>query len=745
VGRPGWLVAAAVVGPLVPLGLPAPARVPALLAVGAALAGLVLGAWRVQAIDSGAYRGSVGSRATVTGHIEAIRRPLRGTARILLASGEGRLQVETPDSTSGLRVGQEIRATGTLRRPSPATAPHLARAGIRRTLSAGSLISTGGRRAGLRGVVDTIRTRAEAALERGMPAGEAALARGMVLGEDDRIDERTVERFRRSGLAHILAVSGQNVLLLVALCAPVLAMLGLGLKGRLVGLLLVIALYVPLTGASASIQRAAVMGMAGLAATASGRASDRWHSLALAAAVTLGINPRATGDPGWQLSFAAVAGIALWARPVASWLQRRIGDQAWARITAEGIAMSLAATVATGPLMAYDFERLSLTSPVANLAALPAVAPAMWLGMVVSALGQVPSIPVEPLNWVNSLLIGAIAEFATWFGDPAWSVADARLPGVAGLAIAYAALAAAWLWLRSVGGRVRGLGLRSSRSPARRRRPLRVAALAAALLGAMALWNAFHVGGHGAAVERGLLIRVLDVGQGDAILLSPPDGDPVLVDGGPPDGDLPRRLRDLGVRRLAAAVATHDQADHVGGLRLLPGTVPVGAFVHAGPAPALQGDARRAGAQWKAVAAGDRIRSGSLGLRVLWPPAKSTGGSAGEDPNARAIVLLAEHAGFRALLTSDAEAELADLHPGPVDVLKVAHHGSGDTGLAALLSESRPRLGLISVGRDNPYGHPARATLVALEDAGTPVLRTDRDGTITLRVTKGGWTVATAH
>ena len=129
------------------------------------------------------------------------------------------------------------------------------------------------------------------------PAG-AELLRGMVLGEDERIDPGVREDYRDSGLAHLLAVSGQNVVLLAALALPVLALAGLGARARLLGLLLLVAAYVPLAGAGPALQRAGVMGAAGIAATAASRPGSRAYALLLAAVVTLAANPRAAADPG---------------------------------------------------------------------------------------------------------------------------------------------------------------------------------------------------------------------------------------------------------------------------------------------------------------------------------------------------------------------------------------------------------------------------------------------------------------
>ena len=242
-----------------------------------------------------------------------------------------------------------------------------------------------------------MRERAEHAVAAGLPAREGALARGMVLGQDEEIDESTRQDWRDSGLAHLLAVSGQNVMLLVALALPLLALARLGPFARGGALLVLVALYVPLAGAGPSLQRAGIMGAAGIAAMMLSRPASRWYALLLAAAATLALSPRAHGDPGWQLSFVAVAGILVLGRPLAAALARagselcRDPDRPLARAVvrglAEGIAITAAATLATAPLVAHHFGTVPVAGLLANLVALPAVAPAMWLGMTKGALG----------------------------------------------------------------------------------------------------------------------------------------------------------------------------------------------------------------------------------------------------------------------------------------------------------------------------------------------------------------------
>jgi len=707
------------------------------------VAGACLGAVRLDAIDDGALRGATGDSRDLRGYVVAVPRRSNGEVRVAVESGAGRVLVQAPEPVAELRIGTEVEVGGELALPPPWYRSTLERQGIAQILETGRIEPTGARRAGLRGRLDSIRDRAEDALGEGMPPREAALARGFVLGQDDSIDPQTVEDFRRAGLSHLLAVSGQNVVLLALLAAPLLALLGLGLRARLLWLLAVIALYVPLAGAGPSIQRAGVMGAAALLATMAGRPASRAYALLAAAAVTLALNPRALGDPGWQLSFAAVSGIFALSQPLRATLFGRIGQGAFGRAIGEGAALTIAATIATAPLIATHFGTLSVASLAANLLALPAVAPAMWLGMITAALGQIPAVPVEPLNGLNAVLLGYIAQVAAWLGRPSWASVELGPPGPGTLVGVYALLGLVAALVLRRAARVRAsapkrpaseLGAGSARA--------RVPALAAAAAAALAAAALLFVGGEDPeSPVSGLRVTVIDVGQGDAILLQPPHAPAVLVDGGPPGDGIEADLIDAGVESLGAAVITHDQSDHVGGIVDLLGRLPVRRVAFAFASRSVLARARASGAALERVGEGSELRSGALRLEVIWPPRALLGGLGGEDPNARALVILARWRTFSMLLTADAEAEAVPIDSGPIDVLKVAHHGSEDAGLDELLDHAAPSLAVISVGADNSYGHPTDPTLHALADHGVPVMRTDEDGSIVLDVGPSGFTV----
>jgi competence protein ComEC len=589
-----------------------------------------------------------------------------------------------------------------------------------------ALRPTGARRGGVLGVLDGVRRRAEAGLREHVPAPIAALAAGMILGRDDLIDAETRDAFRASGLSHLLAVSGTNVLLLATLVLGACALIGTGLRTRLALALLAVALYVPLTGAGPSIQRAGAMGAAGLVAALAGRPASRAYALGLAAVVTLVANPYAAGDVGWQLSFAAVVGLALWAGSLRAWLHRR-------RVPgplAEAGAMTIAATVATAPLLAVHFGRVSLVSLPANLVVAPVVAVMMWLGMLASAAAQIAPVLATPFNVLAAPLIAFMGRTATIAAQVPHAVVSIVLPGVVGALIGYAVLAAAFVAVRRWGPRV-------PRGPA----------IAAGTMVALALVGPVGANGH-AALPGETVVDFLDIGQGDATLIRR-DGHAVLFDTGPPEGHVVTRLEAVGLGRLDVLVLTHAQADHEGAAvaviqRFHPRVILDGGAGWPTPVqrvlPAL---ARATGARILRVAAGDAIRAGPLRLRILSPSPDVAALPPAGDPNNRAIVAHLRSGTFDLLLTADAESDVTGgLDLPRVEALKVAHHGSEDAGLPSELRTLQPQVAVIEVGRHNTYGHPTASTLRALRVVGH-VYRTDEDGTVELHATAAGMRVET--
>lgn len=738
------------------------ASVTGVLAAVAVMAGAVLAQERGESLESSPLPALVGSG--VAGEVVLLEpprsRPRGGSsARVRLVEGPARGEValaRLPEPRSAgtvegaqapeLRVGEILRVSARVEMLRP-WEEFQRRRGAPVALTVVALQRTGRNRAGLAGWLDAVRERGRRGLQAGPASGDAAVLRGMVLGEDHAIEEAVRNEFERSGLAHLLAVSGQNVMLLCVLVLALGAAAGVSLRARLAMALVLVALYVPITGAGPSIQRAGVMGAAGLVAALAGRPASRWYALILAAAITLALNPRAVEEPGWQLSFAAVIGLLLGAAP----LTERLARRSLPRPVAEVTALTVLATVATAPLLVHHFGELSLVALPANLLAVPAVSPVMWLGMAAVAAAQVDPRLAAPLTAINEPFVAYIEWVAHVVAKPAFATTAVTLSwplGVLGsyLLMGVSAFVCPLLWRSPYAAAIRsGLtGLGGDPDAPRRRVPV-VTGIAVA--SALAAYGLVVRGSASPSSPRAheLVVSFLDVGQGDATLLQTDDAS-MLFDTGPPDGPILERLDEAGVERLDSLVITHAQADHEGAAlavmtRFRPRIVLNGGSGWPSPTQArLQAAARTAGSQVVPAHAGQELELDGIGVETLWPPALGDQTPSG-DPNQRALVAHIRHGGFDLLLPADAESDvLAGLDLPRVEALKVSHHGSEDAGLPAVLERLGPAMAAIEVGRGNSYGHPAPSTLVALKTV-PRVFRTDRDGTVRLRVHAGAMTV----
>ncbi len=693
-----------------------------LLTLACVLCGLWWGSIRLANLDGSALAARIGETATarveVTGPARrspfGVRVPVR-TLRFGRDIVDEPARLDLPRGRAPPQ-GAVLETVATARKPRAAErdgdfdeAAYLRRQGVHAVLRAG-WFRVVGRRGGVGGAADSLRRAVDGALALG-PGGERrAVAAGVVLGEDEGLSEGLQEDFRASGLYHLLAVSGQNVAFVVVGTLYAAWVAGIPRAAAHVTALAGVLAYALAVGWQPSVVRAAVAGgLASLAWLAS-RPGDRWYFLLLGAGVLLAVNPYELLEPGFQLSFAAVAAIFV----LVPRLRRRLDGYPLHAKAAGILAVSTACGAATAPILWLQFGSVPVYSVIANALAAPAVAPLLGGALASTALAPVLPSAAAGLAWLD----GWLAAYLAWCARTVARLPHAEVTSLRGLGLAAGGLTLTAVYLRL-----------------RRRRGPRLVALAGMVVALLVGWGGWP--GDGADPEpppRGLRVTFLDVGQGDAILLQVPEG-AILVDQGPPEGDVSGQLDALGVDRLAALVLTHPQRDHVGGAADVLADIDVDVAldprlpVASADERAALAAARRNGVEVRLARAGQAYRIGALRLAVLWPDGP---GPPGADPNSHAVVLLASFEDTDVLLTADAESEVTlPLEPPPVEILKVAHHGSADDGLARLLERTRPRIAVISAGRDNDYGHPAPSTLAALANApGLAVYRTDRDGRV---------------
>ncbi len=656
---------------------------------------------------------------------------------------------------------------------------------LRRTGVAGTLRSRSlaviGRDPGPASILERVRRGAGDALSAALPEPAAGLAAGILLGLRDRVDRDLAAAFTATGLSHVVAISGWNIALVAALVGALAA--GRARRTRSGAIIVAIVVYTVLAGASASVVRAAAMAGVALLARETGRPGTAAAALGWAVALLVVASPANASDVGLQLSAAATAGLIAWSSPIAAYIGRRApGLPGWIR---EGLGVSLAAQAATLPIVLVAFGRVAPLSPVLNLVVVPLVPLAMATGAVALAGGAVAALGGPPIVAVIAGLPGALSlGLLVAIVRLAATLPFANMtlpPALAGLLAALGtAMLAAFVVRARINGRLSrerkpGAGTQDPTAAPRRhqgapgtsaatvhhqeapdRRPTRL--LRAALLLA-ALAGAVLVAAAATRPDGRVHVTVLDVGQGDAILVTGPTGGRMLVDGGP-DPDRLLVALDARVppwdRRLDLVVLTHPHEDHVGGLALvlerygvrhvdepgMPGRSPGYA--------AFEATIAARGIPSGRLASGAAFALDGIAFEVLWPDAAGVPvepSDDGSEVNDTSIVLLGSFEGRRFLLTGDAQADvetqLAARGLPSVDLLKAGHHGSPTSSSEVLVAATRPRVAAISVGANNDYGHPSPTVISRLEAAGAAVLRTDEVGTIDVALGTAGVEVRT--
>jgi len=621
------------------------------------------------------------------------------TVRLEAAAGADLVRISWPDGVPQPRYGEQLALSTRLRcadRLAANAADLFRRAELLRATP--WKVRSLGMQAGLLGALAGWRNASVDRLRRLGGRGAETLASMLFAAPAGGDGALAVQDARTAGVAWLVTASGIHLAVIVLIAERLAGLAHLQRRGRAVVCAAVIAAVSFAAGLRISLLRAAIVGCVGLLGRFQGRRRDATSGLAAAVLVLLAMDTAAAYDVGLLLAVCAVLSIALFAPLANSWLTPLVGSHAaWA------LGSSVVAQAGIAPLAASLFGGVAVMGPVLLIVSGPVVEAGIALGIVGSLLTGVSGRAADVLLWAGAQAASAAAAL--------WHVA-AQIPGAV-LPVSAVPVWSAPLWL----GAAAALWVRWPR-------PQRAARVR---IGATALVAVLMLSGFAHGVS-GPVVDVMDIGQGDAILIR--DGShAVLVDTGPEPAVLRQALARAGTTSFEGVVLTHAHADHIGGLDGLAGMsrpqwIGVPDVVDTAVESLAADCAPRAG-QVLRLHRDMTFSVGRITARVLWP----RGGERRLSANDTSVVILLTCEGRTALLLGDAEEQAQrgalDVMASPVDMLKVAHHGSPNGNVPTALERWRPPLALISVGEGNRFGHPSRVALGTLAGIGARVRRTD--------------------
>ena len=696
--------------------------------------------------DGGLSRSKSASQAQTSpsGHVPAV-------------SQDPSFSVDSPDSSSAgssgsfpdpgkgsfseaFQAGDVLRVTATLKEPTGPRNPrgfdykgYLARRGIYSMMNASGrnvVFLKKVRSFSVSGMLARFRRQADISLDRTVGGQEGALLKALLLGQRWTIEPGTVDAFQRTGLAHVLSISGLHIGYIVMLLHFLFSRFPLQRWTPLIFEATILLLYCLLVGAAPSVMRAVVMAVIYSVGKTMGRKSDTINSAGVAAFLILLIRPMDILEVGFQLSFLAVGSIALLYRPIQErlrFLPSKVSSL---------IAVTLSAQLGTFPLTVYCFNTLTPWSVLTNLVLVPALGAVTMGGFLILPVGMIfpaaAKIAAVPLRVLCRLVL-AVTDLAAKL--PFASI-PAVSPSIPAILVYYLVL----------------LTLSRER-PAFIRRPYVVCTV---LIGTLVA-GPFLVE---VRKPKDLEVTFVDVGQGDCTLIRTPDGKTILMDGGGKedrnvgeDTVLPFLLKN-GVSSLDLVIMSHCHYDHIGGLLPVLEQLPVDAFMEYPPGQAepayleLKETVRRKGIDVLTAKRGQTWRIGrEVKLHILYPEDRVVKSLAHGNENNYSLVILMEYQDTSVLFTGDMEDRVEYYLAGRirqenVDILKVPHHGSRTSSTESFLDAISPKAGVIQVGI-NLFGHPSPQTLDRLEQRGARVYRNDEQGAVMMHYRDKHWRIRT--
>ena len=594
-----------------------------------------------------------------------------------------------------------------------------------------------------------LRAWSRARLVEGLDYRVAPLAAALLLGQREGVDPEMNDAFARTGTTHLLAISGLHLQALALVLLFGFRALGLGRRGAFATVALVTIAYALLVGLVPSVVRSAAMTVIACVAGMIDRSARPANTVALAALVTLGLNPAHLFDVGCQLSFLAIAAIVWGSSPVYAWwvapatpldrLERTL-EPRWRRRLrscghwlAQMVVVSLVVWLVTLPLVTLRFHMASPIGVALNIPLIPLTTVALLASGLTLGLSALWAPLATPAAWVSGLCLRWTASVVRWGAAVRWGHLFVPAPSWVWVLGVYALLALATV-------------AQASRWPKRARR---------GAWSVLAVWVALGLGLSVARFPRPrgpLEAEVLAVGHGLAVIITTGDGRTVVYDcGRMRDPSVGRRiiapaLWARGVRHIDAVILSHADSDHYNGLpdlldRFSVGEVRVSpGFAGAANPGAVQllDEVRARGIPVRPIAAGDHWEAAAARFSVWHPPRAGALALALASDNARSVVLDLEAAGHHVLLTGDLENEgldaLTRCRMPPLDVMLSPHHGGRTANPTWLYEWAEPRLVVVSQRPPAPGTNDALAPL----DARHVLMRTWQRGAIRLRWTDAG-------